>query len=177
MENKQNLYLNKDTPVKQYIDSNDYVLLTGQDKNIQKDYIANMKTLKEIFLTEMQNGIYENIIFDKNLKVTKSGKTLYLSYNDLEIKQLIKQNAEQIQALIQLFNGIDGGGNNGITEAQVLDLVQQRVSTAENLLNQRIDGLTAALNAILGRTIFLEDNVTEVVQQQIELPKNYQMDL
>jgi hypothetical protein len=173
-ENKQNLLLNSQIPVKQNFAKEDYVLITAQDKNIQKDYIVEVENLQKELLANAQEQFLQNIKVDKNIKVTKSGNTLHLAYDDSAVQNLIQQNAEQIQELIALFSSVTSGV--GLTQDQILDLINQRISIAENSLNAKIDATNLQLSVIDQSVAFLKDNVTDAVEQRIEVFYNDALD-
>jgi hypothetical protein len=79
------------------------VLITGQDKNIQKDYIAKISDLKEILKDEVTEALFQNIKADDNIKITKSNNAIYLSYDDTKLKTLLNKLTSEINQLkIQL---------------------------------------------------------------------------
>lgn len=99
LTNKENLLLNSQIPLKTLLTDDDYVLITGQDKNIQKDYIAKISDLKEILKDEVTEAIFQNIQTDDNIRIERIGNTIKISYNDEKVKILINQLNKQIQQL------------------------------------------------------------------------------
>jgi len=101
--NKENLLLNSQIPLKTLLTDDNYVLITGQDKNIQKDYIAKISDLKEILKDEVTEALFQNIKADDNIKITKSNNAIYLSYDDTKLKTLLNKLTSEINQLkIQL---------------------------------------------------------------------------
>lgn len=97
--NKENLLLNSQIPLKTLLTDDDYILITAQDKNIQKDYIAKISDLKEILKDEVTEAFFSNITFDDNIKIQKTGNVIKISYDDTKLKIIIKELKEQIAKL------------------------------------------------------------------------------
>lgn len=97
--NKENLLLNSQIPLKTLLTDDDYVLITGQDKNIQKDYIARISDLKEILKDEVTEAFFSKMIFDDNIRMQKVGGVIKISYDDTKLKIIIDQLQKTIKQL------------------------------------------------------------------------------
>ena len=97
--NKENLLLNSQIPLKAQLFDDDYVLISSQDKNIQKDYIAKISDLRKILEEEVTEALFQNIKADDNIKITRSNNAIYLSYDDTKLKTLISEFTSEINKL------------------------------------------------------------------------------
>lgn len=97
--NKENLLLNSQLPPKVQLFDDDYVLISSQDKNIQKDYIVKISDLRKILEEEVTEALFANIKADKNIKITKSKNSIYLSYDDTSLKVSLNQAIADINLL------------------------------------------------------------------------------
>jgi Mor family transcriptional regulator len=97
--NKENLLLNSQIPPKAQLFDDDYVLISSQDKNIQKDYIVKISDLREILQAEVTEALFQNIKADDNIKINKSNNAIYLSYDDTKLKILLNKLTSEINQL------------------------------------------------------------------------------
>jgi hypothetical protein len=97
--NKENLLLNSQIPPKAQLFDDDYVVISSQDKNIQKDYIVKISDLKEILQEEVTEALFQNIKADENIKITKLNNAIYLSYDDTKLKILLNKLTSEINQL------------------------------------------------------------------------------
>lgn len=101
--NKENLLLNSQIPPKAQLFDDDYVLISSQDKNIQKDYIVKISDLRKILEEEVTEALFQNIKADANIKITKLKNSILLSYDDSELKNLLNKAILEINTLKKKF--------------------------------------------------------------------------
>ena len=146
--------LNNQVFIKNNLDlKNDYILITAQDKNIQKDYIIQGQELIDIISNRIQKQVFESIKATNSTVLTQNGNSLWITYDDATLRQLIVKNSQQVEQIAEMFNNYDPTDMiNGQIEIGLQDTTtkldeltekvtdfEQIIQTVEDIAQQIID--------------------------------------